>query len=95
MRAKQAFTGRQGGATVYSRLDLEEEDNGLGASLLTSPGAAGGRAPAGTILYSGQTYSPSGPTSVVWLVDVDGSRRAVTPEDRWSGYARWVVEDDD
>ena len=45
MRAKQAFTGRQGGATVYSRLDLEEEDNGLGASLLTSPGAAGGRAP--------------------------------------------------
>ena len=45
VRAKQAFTGRQGGATVYSRLDLEEEDNGLGASLLTSPGAAGGRAP--------------------------------------------------
>jgi|GEM_PF-1805285 len=55
--------------------------------------AAGGRAPAGTILYSGQTYSPAGTTSVIWLVDVDGSRRAVTPEDRWSGYARWVVED--
>lgn len=55
--------------------------------------AAGGRAPAGTILYTGQTYSASGSTSVVWLVDVDGSRRAVTPEDRWSGYGRWVVED--
>lgn len=42
-RAKQAFTGRQGGATVYSRLDLEEE--ALGESLLTSSGDGGGRAP--------------------------------------------------
>ena len=41
-RAKQAFTGRQGGATVYSRLDLEED--ALGDSLLTSSGDGGGRA---------------------------------------------------
>lgn len=44
IRAKQAFTGRQGGTTVYSRLELEEED-GLGASLLTSPGGTVGRGP--------------------------------------------------
>ncbi len=56
------------------------------------PQGAAGRAAQGALLYTGQTHVGVG-TSVVWLVDRLGTRRALTPERGQAGFARWIVAD--
>ncbi|MCA9538122.1 MAG: hypothetical protein KC620_04505 [Myxococcales bacterium] len=54
---------------------------------------AGRRAPQGALLFTGQTFTDAGATSVIWLVELDGTRHALTEPGTWAAYARWVIDD--
>ncbi len=55
--------------------------------------AAGSRAPVDALLFTGQTYTASGATSAIWVVEPGGARRAVTSPTGWADFGRWIVDD--
>lgn len=55
--------------------------------------AAGSRAPTGALLWTGQTFGPAGPTSAIWMLGLDGTRRAVTSPSGRAAHGRWIIDD--
>ncbi len=80
------------GDTVDERYLTADGGEAVGHERLPQP-AAGSRAPAGGLMWVGQTFGPAGPTSAIWIQSLDGARRAVTSPSGRADHPRWIIDD--
>ncbi|MEZ4467046.1 MAG: hypothetical protein R3F43_22010 [bacterium] len=91
-------TCAQGGTLVNLSEDLFEDAYPSGGQTVTGderyPRGPAGRAPVGTVLYTGQPVVDGAVTgSALYLVDPNGTRRALTPEGGRASHGTWIVTD--
>jgi hypothetical protein len=92
----QATCGRASSLERLSDAFVEDAYDVPGAGRVAGderyPEAAAGRAPPGALLFTAEARDGARTLQQVFAVDVDGSKRALTPARRAGGYARWIVD---